>query len=76
MDASRIQRMAAKQSQTQKLTIRLEQETIAALDGIVEKLQAKAMPGFTLTRTDALGSAILRGIEVFEAESKPTRRRG
>jgi hypothetical protein len=59
--------------QKQQLTIRLDTSVIEQLDAIVNVLQKTAPKGVVLTRTDALRSSILRGIDTIRAQSAKER---
>ena len=58
------------QDQKQQLTIRLDTSVIEDLDKITSILQKTAPRGIVLTRTDALRSAILRGIDSIRSSDK------
>lgn len=58
------------QDQKQQLTIRLDTGVIEELDTIIAILQKSAPRGIVLTRTDALRSTILRGIDSIRSAGK------
>jgi len=52
---------------TRQLTIRLSEGTISELESLAGVLQKTAPPGIVFTRTDALRSAIMKGISSLRA---------
>lgn len=60
--------------ENKQLTIRLSPEVIDQLDVLTTKLQNTAPGGMSLTRTDALRTAIISGLEALKVPRASKRR--
>ena len=56
------------------ITLRLDAETVDAIDELVEKLQAGTPQGLKVTRTDALRHAVLVGLKTVLGETRARKR--
>lgn len=52
------------------MSVKLDQETMAKLEALEEKLRREAAPGVRITRTDAYRAALLTGLEVLLKEKR------